>query len=122
MEKLIAAKNVQVTIDGNEGIAQSISVNVAQMVERLMAIGSSASVPFAGYYSAQVNIRYFVTNSPLSVGNLVQNITITIQEGDKKKTITAKEAYVNSKSISVQAGQILVYEDLTFECRDVQIS
>lgn len=149
-ERLLAAKdvNVEIFIETKEGvlkpkyfgILQGISINVMQQVERAVVIGSEASVPYAGYYSVQIGARkFFIYPSDkqnkdmfestinLQDPNLINPIPFLIfrmsdPETGKISHFCCQNVYWTSHSITVQTGQILVMEEVTFECEDFFIS
>lgn len=112
------------------GLLQGVSLNLAQTVDRLITIGTTATLPFAGYYSAQFSVRKFLIHTPsedistvpldLQSGELPNPIhKIMILVPNSQFNIVLENAYWNAHSISAQAGQILVLEDVSFECEDV---
>lgn len=137
LKKLIGAKDVEVNIvlsDAQKkfGVAQGVGINLGQTVDRLIVLGSKATLPFAGYYMAQITFRKFFMVTPAEgdlqapedlqsslLPNPLENVTMTLKSEDKTLVITVSKAFWNAKSISVQAGQVLVFEDITFECEDI---
>ncbi|MEM0369697.1 MAG: hypothetical protein QXE80_03260 [Pyrobaculum sp.] len=141
-KSLVGAKDVTVNVITDTmkyaGVMQGVSINIAQTVDRLITIGSKATLPFAGYYMAQVTARRLMlhslpNNDDLADGlnyknlqfnslpNPVEYIILTIKTPENWLEISMKNAYWNAHSISVQAGQVLVFEDISFECEDVEI-
>lgn len=141
-KSLVGAKDVAVYVISSNmafaGVMQGISINIGQTVDRLITVGSKATLPFAGYYMAQVTARRMLLHSlpddnelldglnykdlqNNSLPNPVEYITISIVTEDNWLEIILKNAYWNAHSISVQAGQVLVFEDISFECEDVEI-
>ncbi|MEM0369696.1 MAG: hypothetical protein QXE80_03255 [Pyrobaculum sp.] len=136
-KKLIGAKDVEVSIVFSNsqkkfGVAQGVGINLGQTVDRLIVLGSKATLPFAGYYMAQITFRkFFMANSTADdlqatedlqsnlLPNPLENVTMTLKAEDKTLVITISKAFWSAKSITVQAGQVLVFEDVTFECEDI---
>lgn len=142
LKSLIGAKDVLVRIQfrSNDaqgtviGLAQGVGVNIGQTVDRLIVLGTKATLPFAGYYMAQITFRkfYMHTQNPIPKTNMqdtdlpnpVQNAQITFYDPNKPDkvllTMVVSKGFWNAHSISAQAGQVLVFEDFSLDCEDIQ--
>lgn len=129
------------TASGNKikSLIQSVTFNYAFQVEPLLELGTRANTPFAAFPSVSVQLRGVVVKADLSYQQQSGTNKVNIAVAGKGITklnlgevynilfdlknnydIQANNCVISSLGRTIQAGSVLIYEDISLECESMQ--
>lgn len=117
-EPLLASSTIIKVNNNIVGYVTGASYQIANSVNRIIQAGKRTTKPISGQNSVLLNLRGLVITKPekkgqtiLPTNELIESITIN--------NLTFEKCRLTSANLTVQSGQVLVYQEASFECENV---